>query len=261
VPSAKRARIRANQQRLKEAEIAKKRRRRRARNGVILVVVLVLVFFGIYLLTKPPAKKAHSATKAHPTSYLLADGCPNPKATIPRITSFAKYPPMCMNPNDTYTAVVKTTAGTFDIRLEPKLGPKSANNFYVLSLYHFYNGTTFFRVIPGFVIQGGSPTNADTGTPGYHFGDKNPPAGSYHYGTVAMANPGTPNSNGSQFFIVSGKAGESELSNTYSIVGQVTSGLSVLAKINDGGSSANNGIPPKTTYRIISVTMHVTPTT
>jgi peptidyl-prolyl cis-trans isomerase B (cyclophilin B) len=260
VPSAKRARIRANQQRLKEAELARKRRRRRVRNGAILVVVLVVVFFGIYLLTKPPAKKADTAAKSRLASYLLPNGCPNPKASIPRITSFAKYPPMCLNPHDTYTAVVRTTAGTFDIRLEPKLGPKSANNFYVLSLYHFYNGTTFFRVIPGFVIQGGSPTNTDTGTPGYHFGDKNPPPGSYHYGTVAMANSGTPDSNGSQFFIVSGKAGETELSNTYSIVGQVTRGLSVIAKINDGGSSANNGIPPKITYRIISVTMRVTPT-
>lgn len=261
MPSEKRARIRANQQKLKEAEQARAKRRKTLRNGAIVLVAAIVVFVGIYLRTKPTPKKAVAARKtttAKTAGYLLPNGCPNPNATIPRKTHFKKYPPECLNPKDQYLAVVNTTAGTFDIKLEPNLGPKSANNFYVLSLYHFFNGTTFFRVIPGFVIQGGSPTNNDFGTPGYSFGDKNPPAGSYHIGTVAMANSGSPNSNGSQFFVVSGTAGEKELSDTYSVFGQVTKGLSVIAKINAGGSTANNGIPPRTTYKINTVTIQVT---
>jgi cyclophilin family peptidyl-prolyl cis-trans isomerase len=248
---------------LKEAELARAKRRRLIRNGVIVVVAAVVVFVGIYILTKPQTKKSVAATKttsktAKTTGYLLPNGCPNPNKVIPHKTHFKKYPPECLNPNYHYLAIVKTTAGTFDVKLEPNLGPKSANNFYVLSLYHFFNGTTFFRVIPGFVIQGGSPTNNDFGTPGYSFADKNPPAGSYHLGTVAMANTGKPHSNGSQFFIVSGTSGEQGLSNTYSVFGQVTKGLSVIKNINAGGSTANNGIPPKTTYKINTVTIQVT---
>ncbi len=245
--------------------MARVKRRRLMRTSAIVVLAAIVVFVGIYLLTKPTTKKTTAAAKttaktspAKTTGYLLPNGCPNPSATIPRKTHFKKYPPECLNPKDHYTAIVDTTAGTFDIKLEPNLGPKSANNFYVLSLYHFFNGTTFFRVIPGFVIQGGSPTNNDFGTPGYSFGDKNPPAGSYHIGTVAMANSGSPNTNGSQFFVVSGAEGEKGLSDTYSVFGQVTTGLSVIAKINAGGSTANNGIPPKTTYKINTVTIQVT---
>ncbi len=211
-----------------------------------MLVVLVAI---IYELTKPAAQ---------PTRGILANGCPSPRGDAPRRTHFSAYPPSCLNPADTYRATVVTTAGTFTMRLLPDLGPKSANAFYVLSLFHFYDGTTFFRVIPGFVIQGGSPTNRDTGSPGFSYADRTPPAGSYHYGTVAMANAGTPGTNGSQFFIVSGPAGE-QLPPDYSIFGQVTSGFSVIARINAAGSTLNNGIPPHHTYRILAIRWQITP--
>ncbi len=251
MPSAKRERIRANQQRLKEQQLVAARRKKTVRRSIIFAAVAVVILGAIYMLTRPPAPAAKS------TSGILANGCPNPNGSAPHRTSFKRYPPECLNPAYHYTAVVATTAGTFDITLEPKLGPKSANNFYVLSLFHFFRGTTFFRVIPGFVIQGGSPTNNDYGTPGYSFADKTPPAGSYRIGTVAMANSGAPGTNGSQFFIISGPSGV-QLPPSYTIFGQVTSGLPVITKINDGGNAANNGIPPVHTYKIESVKILVT---
>ncbi|ACU53080.1 peptidyl-prolyl cis-trans isomerase cyclophilin type [Acidimicrobium ferrooxidans DSM 10331] len=247
VPSAKRARIRANQERLRAERAARQRRTRLIRRGVIVLVILVALLALIYELTRPTAK---------PAKGLLANGCPNPNGSAPKRTHFGAYPKECLVAGDTYTATVDTTAGTFTFRLEPNLGPKSANAFYVLSLYHFYDGTTFFRVIPGFVIQGGSPTNTDTGSPGFAYADKNPPAGSYRFGTLAMANSGAPGTNGSQFFIVSGPAGE-QLPPDYSVFGQVTSGLNVITTINDAGSAQNNGIPPKHTYRIVSIHWHI----
>jgi peptidyl-prolyl cis-trans isomerase B (cyclophilin B) len=249
VPSEKRARIKANRERLRQQRLAEARRRRRFRQGIVAIVILLAVTAVVYVLTRPTTK---------PTRGILANGCPSPNGTAPRRIHFASYPPECLNPADTYTATVTTTAGTFTLRLEPKLGPKSANVFYVLSLFYFYDHTTFFRVIPGFVIQGGSPTNTDSGTPGFSFADKLPPAGAYHLGTVAMANAGRPGTNGSQFLIVSGPAGE-QLPPDYSIVGQVTKGFRVLARINNaGGTLQDNGIPPRHTYEILSIHWSIT---
>jgi cyclophilin family peptidyl-prolyl cis-trans isomerase len=252
VPSAKRARIRENRERSKQEELARKRRKKLTRNGVVAVVVAAIVLYGIYLLTRP-TKHIVSRPAAATVS------CPNPDGNNPKITAFSHYPPSCLKAGYSYTATVDTTAGTFELKLEPNLGPKSANAFYVLSLYHFYDGTKFFRVIPGFVIQGGSPTNTNTGSPGFSFSDKNPPKGSYRIGTVAMANAGVPDTNGSQFFIISGPAGE-QLPNTYSIIGQVTRGLSVINRINDAGNSNpdDNGMPPRKTYEIVSIRITTT---
>jgi peptidyl-prolyl cis-trans isomerase B (cyclophilin B) len=244
VPSAKRARIRANQERLRQERASRERRRRALRRTIVVAIVLVALLALIYELTRPSAK---------PVRGILPNGCPSPSGDAPRRTHFTSYPPECLVPGDTYTATIQTTAGTFTVRLEPSLGPKSANAFYVLSLFHFYDHTTFFRVIRGFVIQGGSPTNADTGTPGFSYADRTPPRGAYRLGTVAMANAGAPGTNGSQFFIVSGPSGE-QLPPDYSIFGQVTSGFGVISRINDaGGSTTNNGIPPAHTYEILSI--------
>lgn len=157
---------------------------------------------------------------------------------------------MCINTSLTYKAVVKTNAGSFTITLDAKKYPITTNNFVFLSRYHFYNGLDFFRVIPGFVIQGGDPLNNGTGGPGYKFNDELPPAGSYKLGTVAMANSG-PNTNGSQFFVVTGPSGE-QLQPNYSIFGQVTSGMPVVQKIDAAGTAQGT---PTTQYHIISVTI------
>ena len=94
----------------------------------------------------------------------------------------------------------------------------------------------FHRVIPGFVLQGGDPTGTGTGGPGYRFDDELPRPGRYELGSLAMANAG-PNTNGSQFFIISGPSGV-RLPPQYSLFGKVVSGLDVVAAIDAVGTSS-----------------------
>ncbi len=99
-----------------------------------------------------------------------------------------------------------TNKGTMVISLDHAAAPKTVNSFVFLARYHYYDGIIFHRVIPGFVLQGGDPTGTGTGGPGYRFEDELPKPGRYELGSLAMANAG-PNTNGSQFFIISGPSG------------------------------------------------------
>ncbi|MFZ2804405.1 MAG: peptidylprolyl isomerase [Patescibacteria group bacterium] len=121
---------------------------------------------------------------------------------------------------------LKTTKGDITFELLPAAGPKAASNFYYLVQHKFYDGLTFHRVVPGFVIQGGDPLGTGTGGPGYAFAD-DPVNMPYNAGIVAMANSG-PNTNGSQFFIM---LADNPLPPSYSIFGKVTSGMDVVQKI------------------------------
>ncbi len=133
-----------------------------------------------------------------------------------------------------YTATMVTSHGTMVIALDPLAAPKTVNSFVFLARYHYYDGVIFHRVIPGFVLQGGDPTGTGTGGPGYKFEDELPAPGRYQIGSLAMANAG-PNTNGSQFFIVSGPDGTA-LPPSYSLFGKVVSGLDVVKAIEAVGS-------------------------
>ena len=98
-----------------------------------------------------------------------------------------------------YKVTVTTPKGEIVMDLDPKLAPASVNNFVNLARDGYYDGLTFHRVVPDFVIQGGCPDGSGRGGPGYRFADE-PVQGEYTLGAVAMANAG-PNTNGSQFFI------------------------------------------------------------
>ena len=115
-----------------------------------------------------------------------------------------------------------TSHGTMVIALDPLAAPKTVNSFVFLARYHYYDGIIFHRIIPGFVLQGGDPTGTGTGGPGYNFADELPGPGSYQLGSLAMANAG-PNTNGSQFFVISGPDGVG-LPPLYSLFGAVVSG-------------------------------------
>jgi cyclophilin family peptidyl-prolyl cis-trans isomerase len=164
---------------------------------------------------------------------------------------------MAIDSTKTYTATVKTDAGTFVITLDAANAPLTVNNFVFLAQNHFYDCVTFHRVIPTFMDQTGDPTGTGAGGPGYEFADELPPKASPQYpiGSVAMANSG-PNTNGSQFFIVTGAEGES-LQPDYTLFGEVTSGMNVVQQINRDGNAhpADNGVPPKVIHRILSVTV------
>lgn len=176
---------------------------------------------------------------------------PNLNGSSPRYTKFSSAPPFCIDPSKTYDATVKTDAGSFVIQLLPKYAPVTVDNFVFLAGYHFYDGIVFHRVIPGFMDQVGDPTATGSSGPGYSFADELPSSNSaYGPGAVAMANSG-PNTNGSQFFIVV-PGGGSGLSPSYSVFGQVTSGMDVVEKINSDGSQA--GTPAKY-HKILSVSI------
>ncbi|MBV9934262.1 MAG: peptidylprolyl isomerase, partial [Actinobacteria bacterium] len=141
---------------------------------------------------------------------------------------------MCIDANKRYTAEMVTSKGTLTIALDPIAAPKTVNNFVVLARYHYYDGIVFHRVIPGFVLQGGDPEGTGRGGPGYRFEDELPAPGRYELGSLAMANAG-PNTNGSQFFVISGPDGV-RLPPQYSLFGKVINGLDVVAAIDAIGT-------------------------
>jgi peptidyl-prolyl cis-trans isomerase B (cyclophilin B) len=123
-----------------------------------------------------------------------------------------------------YRATVTTDRGTMVMDLDPQLAPNSVNNFVALARRGFYDGLTFHRVVPEFVIQGGCPEGTGTGGPGYRFADE-PVQGEYTVGAVAMANAG-PDTNGSQFFVCIDDC-QRKLSKDYNLFGYVVEGLDV----------------------------------
>ncbi len=187
----------------------------------------------------------------------VAAGCPKNPATALKKPKWSSAPATITDSAKTYSATVKTDVGTFVIALDAKDAPQTVNNFVFLAQHHFFDCVIFHRVIPGFVDQTGDPTGTGSGGPGYTIPDELPakasnPSDQYPLGSVAMANTGQPHSGGSQWFIVAGTQGES-LSNSYSLFGHVTSGMSVVEKINGQGSAS--GVPPDVTHRMLKVTI------
>jgi peptidylprolyl isomerase len=140
--------------------------------------------------------------------------------------SFAQPPAMEIDPSKRYTAEMDTSVGSMTIALDAATAPKTVNNFVFLARQGFYDGVVFHRIIQGFMCQGGDPEGSGRGGPGYRFEDELPKPGRYEIGSVAMANAG-PNTNGSQFFIVSGPSGV-RLPPQYSLFGKVVKGLDVV---------------------------------
>ncbi len=127
--------------------------------------------------------------------------------------------------------VITTSKGVIEFDLNAEAAPKTVSNFVYLAEQGFYDGLSFHRVEPGFVIQGGDPSGNGTGGPGYKFEDE-PVIGEYLEGAVAMANSGA-NTNGSQFFICLGDLRQN-LAKSYNLFGQVTKGLDVVKSISVG---------------------------
>lgn len=143
--------------------------------------------------------------------------------------------------------------GTLVIALDPIAAPRTVNNFVYLAAQHYYDGVIFHRIISGFMCQGGDPDGSGRGGPGYKFGDELPKPGKYQIGSVAMANAG-PNTNGSQFFIVSGPSG-CGLPPLYSLFGQVVKGLDIVEMMQNVPTGP--GDRPKTDVVIKSVAITV----
>jgi cyclophilin family peptidyl-prolyl cis-trans isomerase len=135
------------------------------------------------------------------------------------------------------TATIHTSEGPIELELHAEDAPKTVENFVKLSREGFYEGVIFHRVIPDFMIQGGDPTGTGTGGPGYQFEDEFNQH-QFERGALAMANAG-PNTNGSQFFIVTVEAAP-WLDGKHTVFGRVTSGMDVVDRISQVDRDAND---------------------
>ena len=142
-------------------------------------------------------------------------------------------PPTVIDPAKKYSATVHTSRGDFVISfVDPKVAPQTVNNFVYLSQNAYYDGLTFHRVVPGFVVQGGDPDGNGTGGPGYKLPNETNPS-KWPRGTVGMASSAAGVS-GSQFFITLGDAPSLATSGVYNHFGQVASGMNVIDSVRVG---------------------------
>jgi cyclophilin family peptidyl-prolyl cis-trans isomerase len=180
------------------------------------------------------------------TTVASAAGCKQVEAPKPKHVSLPA-PKQTVKAGEKLTAVVQTSCGTFEIALDTKRAPKTANSFAYLADEGFYDDLTFHRIAPGFVIQGGDPLGTGTGGPGYSVDEKPPANLAYTKGTVAMAKSSAepPGRSGSQFFVVT--APDAGLPPEYALVGKVSKGYDVVARIGKLGTPAEK---PKQTVLI-----------
>ena len=144
--------------------------------------------------------------------------------------SYSAPPTMIIDTSKQYTATIETEKGNIVLELFASDVPVTVNNFVFLAGEGFYDGTTFHRVIPDFMAQGGDPTGTGTGGPGYTFADEFTKH-THTTGALSMANAG-PNTNGSQFFIT--YAPQSHLDGKHSVFGQIVNGMDILKTIKNG---------------------------
>jgi peptidyl-prolyl cis-trans isomerase B (cyclophilin B) len=158
-------------------------------------------------------------------------GCEAAEAPAPKGEGHLPKPTAKLAPGKTYVATVSTNCGDFQITLDAKRAPKTGGSFRSLADKGFYDGTTFHRIVEGFVIQGGDPKGDGTGGPGYSVVEAPPKNLAYTKGVVAMAKTGSepPGTSGSQFFVVT--AEKAPLPPDYALLGKVTSGEDVVEKI------------------------------
>lgn len=173
--------------------------------------------------------------------------------SAPKKQKFDASPEMGIDPSKRYTATMETSMGTLVIALDPIAAPITVNNFVFLAAQHYYDGVIFHRIIQGFVCQGGDPDGNGRGGPGYKFVDELPKPGKYQIGSLAMANAG-PNTNGSQFFLISGPNGVG-LPPAYALFGQVVKGLDIVEMMQNVPTGP--GDRPKDDVVIRSVTITV----
>lgn len=183
----------------------------------------------------------------------MATAFPPFDGSAPQTQEFSASPEMGIDASKRYTATMTTTLGEIVIALDAVNAPNTVNNFVFLALNHYYDGVIFHRIINGFMCQGGDPTGTGRGGPGYRFDDELPKPGQYQVGSLAMANAG-PNTNGSQFFIVSGSSGVG-LPPAYSLFGQVVKGLEFVETMQN--VATGGGDKPKTDVVINSVAITI----
>ena len=246
-------------------DLAKQQQRKRTRKLATRAAIFIAVVVGVALIISVSGGSDSTSTNdttVDTTATAPVEGravtgetpCPAVDGSEARAATFENAPSNCLDANKTYTAVVTTNKGEFSIVLDQNKAPLAANSFVTLARYKYFDNTQCHRAILDFVVQCGDPTATGSGGPGYSFADELPQAGEYKLGSIAMANSG-PNTNGSQFFIITGDQGIT-LPPSYTLFGQVTSGLDTTVPALNAASNpdpAANGVPTLETITIVSV--------
>jgi len=229
-----------------------------------LAIAAVVVVAAVFLIGNPfggpgasPSPGGSDVAGGTPTEAAVAshgDGtCPTAQ-------------PASLAAGDVRTVTIQTTKGTIVLQIQGGRAPIATGNFVALVACHFYDGITFHRLVPGFVIQGGDPAGDGSGGPGYSIKD-DPLNGTYKRGTVAMARTASPDSQGSQFFIVLSDDANSALTDPsvqypYAILGEVSSGMDVvdaIAAMPNSGANAGNAALEPVAMTSVTVTQGATP--
>jgi len=195
-----------------------------------LMVITPLLALVLGMMSCAPSAPPETAPAAEPKTY-------------------SAPPPMTIDTSKEYTATIETEKGNIVLELFASDVPITVNNFVFLAREGFYNGTTFHRVIPGFMAQGGDPTGTGTGSPGYTFVDEFTEH-AHVTGALSMANSG-PNTNGCQFFIT--YAPQHYLDGKHAVFGQVIGGMDVLESLTPRDPSQN---PDFEGDRVIQITIN-----
>ncbi|MDQ5962434.1 MAG: hypothetical protein QG653_241 [Patescibacteria group bacterium] len=205
--------------------------------GVIAGLVVVLAVLAFFLQGSLISLDTNNVVE-NATSTRVITTKPKSDDTTQTTSSSSPSTPTMDLPEQYSKAIITTNKGSIEITFASST-PKTVENFAKLAVSGFYNGTRFHRIINDFMIQGGDPLSKDvtkkniwgTGGPGYSFADEvYPETDKMVRGVIAMANSG-PNTNGSQFFIVTAQAGAPWLVGKHTIFGTVTKGMDVALLI------------------------------
>jgi len=210
---------------------------------VIFIAITIVAVIGIIatrLINSASSTPSPSAaSQPQPTQPVQEEATQAANVTNNKKSYAAAPTPMPAKELKNKKAIIETNKGTIEFEIYPEAS-QAASNFIVLATDGFYDGLTFHRVVPGFVIQGGDPLGNGTGGPGYRFNDE-PVTKKYTKGIVAMANAG-PNSNGSQFFIM--LEDNPDLPAKYTIFGKVLKGQEIVDEIAVGDTMDKVTIAP-----------------
>jgi peptidyl-prolyl cis-trans isomerase B (cyclophilin B) len=173
-----------------------------------------------------------------------ATGCEQVEAPAKRDPETLKLPKGTLDPSKTWKLTFETTCGNFTVELDLGLAPETTASLVYLAREGFYDDTIFHRIVPGFVIQGGDPTQSGQGGPGYATLDVPPRTVAYTKGVVAMAKSAIepPGTAGSQFFVVT--ADDAGLPPDYAVVGKVTEGMDAVERIGRLGNAEEQPTQP-----------------
>lgn len=253
-----------------ELQAAQKRRRRNTRTIPVVVVVVGAVIALIVITGLSGGSKAKKVTTSSTTNATASTTATTAAATTPptaapvtagsikgatpcpkfdgasqHVISFAQAPPLCITPGKTYTETLTTNVGDVTIKFDTTKTPNTANNFIVLSLYHYYDQTAMFRTDTSIgIIQGGSPHTQSASDPGPGYTIKDEGSGfTYQPGDLVMARTSAPNSASAQYFfcVTSACSGLNSQGN-YVVFAHVTSGLNVLQSILSSNVKTTSGL-------------------